>query len=85
MQEQNSKKKKVLKVNFDMIKADKEFYLENCNFNELQEKIFEDLTGRKQYSIVQISMKEHISESYVNKIIRQIKLKMLRAIMINKK
>lgn len=84
MQEQNSKKKKVLKVNFDMIKADKEFYLENCNFNELQEKIFEDLTGKKQYSIVQISMKEHISESYVNKIIKQIKLKMLRAIMINK-
>jgi len=84
MQKQNSKKK-ILKVNFDMVKADKEFYLENCNFNELQEKIFEDLTGRTQYSIVQISMKEHISESYVNKIIRQVKLKMLRAIMLNKK
>ncbi len=82
MQKQNSKKKKILKVNFDMIKSDKEFYLENCNFNELQEKIFEDLTGKKQYSIIQIAMKENISESYVNKIIKQIKLKMIKVLML---
>jgi len=82
MQEQNSKKKKVLKVNFDMIKSDKEFYLENCNFNETQEKIFEYLTGKKQYSIVQIAMKESMSESNVNKIIRQIKIKMIKVLML---
>lgn len=79
MQEQG--KKKVLKINFDMIQSDKDFYLKNCNFNELQEKIFNDLTGKKQYSIVQIAMKENISDSYVSKIIRQIKIKMIKAIM----
>lgn len=79
MQEQG--KKKVLKINFDMIQSDKDFYLKNCNFNELQENIFNDLTGKKQYTIVQIAMKEHISESYVSKIIRQIKIKMIKAIM----
>lgn len=79
MQEQG--KKKVLKINFDMIQSDKDFYLKNCNFNELQEKIFNDLTEKKQYSIVQIAMKENISDSYVSKIIRQIKIKMIKAIM----
>lgn len=79
MQEQ--KKKKVLKVNFDMIKSDKDFYLVNCNFNEIQEKIFNYLTGKKQYTIVQISMLENMSERNVSKIIRQIKLKMLQAIL----
>ena len=80
MQEQN-KKKKVLKVNFDMIQSDKDFYLKNCNFNEIQEKIFNYLTGKKQYTIIQISMLENMSERNVSKIIRQIKLKMLQAIL----
>ena len=76
----NSNKKKILKVNFDMIEADKRFYLENFNFNDIQEKVFLDLTGKYPCTRVQISFKEHISESSVDKIIRQIKLKMLRAI-----
>lgn len=79
---QYEKKKKVLKVNFDMIQADKDFYLANCNFNELQENIFLDLTGKKSLSIIQIADKEHISDSYVSKIIKQIKLKMIKAIML---
>ena len=79
---QYEKKKKVLKVNFDMIQSDKDFYLANCNFNELQENIFLDLTGKKSLSIIQIADKEHISDSYVSKIIRQIKLKMIKAIML---
>lgn len=81
MQEPN-KKKKVLKVNFDMIQSDKDFYLANCNFNELQEAIFNDLTGKRKYSIIQIADRHNISDSYVNKIIRQIKLKMIKAIMV---
>ena len=79
---QYEKKKKVLKVNFDMIQSDKDFYLANCNFNELQENIFLDLTGKKQLSIIQIADKEHISDSYVSKIIKQIKFKMIKAIML---
>ena len=79
MQEQEKKKR--LKINFDMIQSDKDFYLTHCNFNELQEKIFNDLTGKIKYSIIQIAFKENISESYVNKIIRQIKIKMIQAIL----
>lgn len=78
MQKQNKTKK--LKMNFDMIQSDKEFYLKNCNFNEIQEKVFEDLTGKESMSIIQISMKENISDRTVCRIIRSIKLKMLQAI-----
>lgn len=81
MQEQN-KKKKNLKVNFNMIKSDKEFYLNNCNFTELEENIFNDLTGKHPMSIIQISMKENVSDSTVNRNIRKIKLKMIKAILI---
>jgi len=81
MQNSNEKsKKKFLKINFDMIKSDKEFYLENCNFNETQEKIFLYLTDKKYYSRIQIAFMMNMSESYVDKVIRQIKLKMIRAI-----
>lgn len=78
MQEQ--KKMKYLKVNFNMIESDKQFYLKHCNFNELEENIFLDLTGKKPMSGVQIAMKEHTSERNVSKTIRQIKLKMIKSI-----
>lgn len=81
MQDNSKIKKKKLKVNFDMIQADKDFYLANCNFNELQENIFKDLTGKRPLSIIQISMKENISDRTVDRNIRQIKLKMLKVIM----
>lgn len=81
MQDKN-KKKKNLKVNFNMIKSDKEFYLNNCNFTELEENIFNDLTGKHPMSIIQISMKEHVSDSTVNRNIRTIKIKMIKAILI---
>lgn len=80
MQEQ--KKRKCLKVNFDMIKSDKEYYLENCNFTENQEKIFLDLTDKKQYSRVQIAERHNMSVDNVDKIIRKIKLKMLATLLV---
>jgi DNA-directed RNA polymerase specialized sigma subunit len=81
MQEQEQKvKKKFLKVNFDMIQSDKDFYLANCNFKESQRKIFNYLTGEKEYTIVQIAMLMNMSERNVCRIIRQIKLKMIGAI-----
>lgn len=80
MQKHNKTKRKNLKVNFDMIQSDKDFYLKNCNFNEIQEKVFNDLTGKKQMSIIQISMKENMSDRTTSRVIRQIKIKMLQAI-----
>jgi len=82
MQEQNKTKNKKLKVNFDMIQSDKDFYLQNCNFNEIQEKVFNDLTGKESMSIIQISIKENISDRTVCRIIRSIKIKMLQAILL---
>ena len=81
-QEQEKVKRKFLKVNFDMIQSDKEFYLANCNFKESQKKVFNYLTGEKEYTIVQISMLMNMSERNVCKIIRQIKLKMIEAILL---
>ena len=81
MQEHNQNKKKKLKMNFDMIESDKQFYLKNCNFNEIQEKVFNDLTGKYSMSIIQIADKENISDRTVCRVIRSIKIKMLKAIM----
>lgn len=81
MQKHIENKKKKLKINFDMIQSDKEFYLQNCNFNEIQEKVFEDLTGKESMSIIQIAMKENISDRTVCRVIRSIKIKMLQAIL----
>lgn len=80
MQNNSKIKRKNLKINFDMIQADKDFYLKNCNFNELQENIFKDLTSKTPLSIIQIAFKENISDSTVNRNIRKIKLKMIQAI-----
>jgi len=65
-----------------MIKSDKEFYLNNCNFTKVQEDIFNDLTGKYPLSIIQISMKENMSDRTVSRVIREIKLKMIKAIIM---
>lgn len=67
------------KVNFDFTKAELEYILENARFNDIQRKVFSrliDLNGRQ--SIVQISLGENISTATTNRIIRQIKNKILR-------
>ena len=67
------------KVKFDFTKAELNYILENARFTEIQEKVFYrlvDLKGRQ--SIVQISLGENISVSTVNRIIKQIKQKILR-------
>lgn len=83
MQKQNKRKVKVLKINFDMIEADKQFYLSHCNFSDIQERIFNYLTGKRRLSIIQIADKENISEATVNRHIRKIKLKMIKSILIS--
>ena len=82
MQKSAKPKKKILKVNFNMIEADKKFYLENCNFNELEENIFNLLTGKKNYSIIQIADIVQYSDRTVCRTIKMIKIKMLKAIML---
>ena len=64
---------------FDFTRKELEFILENARFNEIQRKVFSrliDLNGRQ--SIVQISLEENISTATTNRIIRQIKNKILR-------
>ena len=64
---------------FDFTRKELEYILENARFNEIQRKVFNrliDLNGRQ--SIVQISLEEHISTATTNRIIRQIKNKILR-------
>lgn len=81
MQKSAKPKKKILKVDFKMIEKDKQFYLENCNFNEIEEKVFNYLTGKKNYSIVQIADIIQYSDRTTCRIIKSIKLKMLKAIL----
>lgn len=64
---------------FDFTRKELEYILENARFNEIQRRVFSrliDLNGRQ--SIVQISLGENISTATVNRIIRQIKNKILR-------
>lgn len=79
MQEKLSTPQKNTNVKFDFIKSEIDFILENANFNEIQEKVFNRLTDKKgRQSIVQISLEENISTATVSRIIKQIKKKIYR-------
>lgn len=66
------------------VKADFDFFEENCNFNEEQLKVFNCL--RKDWLIDKIAIELSYSPSKVNKIIKQIKTKMIKSLDIfNKK
>ena len=66
---------------FDFTKFEKQYILENANFTEEQEKIFEMLTGKYgRESIVYIAFKMNMSESTVKRRIKQIKSKILRLV-----
>lgn len=70
---------KDVKINFDFTQKELEYILENARFNEIQRKVFSRLTDLKgRQSIVQISLGENISTATTNRIIRQIKNKILR-------
>lgn len=76
---QTPKKEEERKVKFDFVKSEIDFILENANFTEEQERVFNRLVDKKgRQSIVQISMEENISTSTVSRIIKQIKKKILR-------
>ena len=70
---------KDVKINFDFTTLELEYILANARFNDIQRKVFSrlvDINGRQ--SIVQISLGENISTATTNRIIRQIKNKILR-------
>lgn len=64
---------------FDFTKQEKDYILQNANFTEEQEKIFNMLTGKEgRKSIIAISFELNMSESTVKRRIKQIKSKILR-------
>lgn len=66
-------------MTYDFTKKELDFILENANFTEQQQKVFNRLTDRKgRQTIVQISIEENISTATVSRIIKQIKKKIYR-------
>lgn len=66
---------------FDFTQPELDYILNYARFNEIQTKVFNRLTDRHgRQSIVKISMEENISISTVNRIIKQIKSKILRVL-----
>ena len=64
---------------FDFTTFELNYIINNANFNDLQLSVFKRLTDKRgRQTIVQISMEENISERTVNRIIKQIKSKILR-------
>lgn len=64
---------------FDFTTFEINYILNNANFNDIQLAVFNRLTDRKgRQTIVKIAMEENISERTVNRIIKQIKSKILR-------
>ena len=67
------------KINFDFTTPELEYILNNANFTVEQEEIFKMLTSKYgRASIVNISIKMHMSESTVKRRIKQIKHKIIR-------
>ena len=66
---------------FDFTTFELNYIINNANFNDLQLSVFKRLTDKRgRQTIVQISMEENISERTVNRIIKQIKSKILRTL-----
>lgn len=64
---------------FDFNKFELDYIIDNANFNDLQLSIFKRLTDpRGRQTIVKISMEKNISERTVNRVIKQIKNKIIR-------
>lgn len=64
---------------FDFTKPELAYIINNANFTEEQEKIFNMLTGKRgRESIVHISMRMNMSENTVKRRIKQIKGKIKR-------
>lgn len=66
---------------FDFTQPELDYILTFARFNEIQTKVFNRLTDKRgRQTIVQISMEENISTSTVNRVIKQIKSKILRVL-----
>ena len=66
---------------FDFTQPELDYILTFARFNEIQTKVFNRLTDKRgRQTIIQISMEENISTSTVNRVIKQIKSKILRVL-----
>ena len=66
-------------MKFDFTKPELDYILENANFTIEEEQIFKMLTSKYgRASIVNISIKMHMSESTVKRRIKQIKHKIIK-------
>ena len=66
---------------FDFTRNELEYILNNANFNERQQEVFERLTDRKgRQTIYQIAMEMNISDRTVNREIKKIKHKIYKII-----
>lgn len=64
---------------YDFTKKELEYIIENANFNERQQEIFERLTDKKgRQKIIRIAMEMNISERTVNRDIAKIKRKIFK-------
>lgn len=60
------------------VKADFDFFEKECNFNEEQMRVFQCL--KKDWMTDKIAMELNYSNSTVNRIIKQIKTKMIKSL-----
>lgn len=60
------------------VKADFDFFENECNFNEEQMRVFQCL--KKDWMTDKIAMELNYSNSTVNRIIKQVKTKMIKSL-----
>lgn len=66
-------------MNYDFTKFELDYINENANFNDTQQEVFNRLTDKRgRQSIVQISMEMNLSTATVNRIIKQVKKKIIK-------
>lgn len=68
--------KELKKLDFN--KSEYEYFLENCNFTRRQLQLLN--LRRQGYSIIEISLRVHLSESTVKRELKEIKRKIIKAI-----
>lgn len=66
-------------MNYDFTKPELEYIIDNANFNNRQEEIFNRLTDKKgRQKIVKISMEMNLSERTIEREIKKIKHKIYK-------
>lgn len=68
-------------MKYDFTKAEIEYINENARFDIRQQEVFDRLTDRRgRQSIVQMSMEMNLSTATIERIVKQVKQKILRTL-----